>query len=82
MHGLTQEHINDTLVVRKGTSCAITKLLTQRFVLSLVSKDFDPIGLVAPFAVDAQLLLQDIWRFTRQQWLGELPQDMIQRFSV
>ena len=80
--GLKWDHTNDTLVVSRGTSCAITKSLTQRLVLSLVSKVFDPIGLVAPFTVGARLLLKDIWRITGQQWDDELPQDMVQRFLV
>ena len=66
----------------RGTSCAITKSLTQRLVLSLVSNVFDPIGLVAPFTVGARLLLKDIWRVTGQQRDDELPQDMVQRFLV
>ena len=82
MLGLKWDHTNDTLVVSRGTSCAITKSLTQRLVLSLVSKFFDPIGLVAPFTVGARLLLKDIWRVTGQQWDDELPQDMVQRFLV
>ena len=80
--GLKWDHTNDTLVVSRGTSCAITKSLTQRLVLSLVSKVFDPIGLVAPFTVGARLLLKDIWRVTGQQWDDELPQDIVQRFLV
>ena len=80
--GLKWDHINDTLVVSRGTSCAITKSLTQRLVLSLVSKVFDPIGFVAPFTVGAQLLSMDIWRITGQQWDDELPQNMVQRFLV
>ena len=82
MLGLKWEHTKDTLVVCRGTSCAITKSLTQRLVLSLVSKVFDPIGLFAPFTVYARLLLKDIWRVTGQQWDDELPQDMVQRFLV
>ena len=78
--GLKWDHTIDTLVVSRGTSCTITKSLTQRLVLSLVSKVFDPIGLVAPFTVGARLLLKDIWRVTGQQWDDELPQDMVQRF--
>ena len=66
----------------RGTSCAITKSLTQRLFLCLVSKVFDPIGLVAPFTVGARLLLKDIWRVTGQQWDDELPQDMVQKFLV
>ena len=80
--GLKWDHTNDTLVVSRRTSCAITKSLTQRLILSLVSKVFDPIGLVAPFTVGARLLLKDIWRVTGQQWDDELPQDMVQRFLV
>ena len=64
--GLKWDRTNDTVVVSRGTSCAITKSLTQRLVLSLVSKVFDPIGLVAPFTVGARLLLKDIWRVTGQ----------------
>ena len=79
---LKWDHTNDTLVVSRGTSCAITKSLTQRLVLSLVSKVFDPIGLVAPFTVGARLLLKNIWRVAGQQWDDELPQDMVQGFLV
>ena len=78
--GLMWDHTYDTLVVSRGTSCATTNSLTQRLVISLVSKVFDPIGLVAPFTVCARLLLKDIWRVTGQQWDDELPQDMVQRF--
>ena len=44
---------NNTLVVSRGNSIAVTKSSTQRLVLSLVSKVFDPIGLVVPFGVGA-----------------------------
>ena len=64
--GLKWDHNNDTLVVSRGTSSTVTKSLTQRLVLSLVSKVFDPIGLVAPFTVGAPLLLKDIWRVSGQ----------------
>ena len=79
---LKWDHTNDTLVVSRGTSCAITKSFTQRFVLSLFSKVFDLIGLVAPFTVGGRLLLKDIWRVTGQQSDDELLQDMVQRFLV
>ena len=80
--GLKWDHTNDTLVVSRSTSCAITKSLTQRLVLSLVSKFFDPIGLVAPFTVGARLLLKNIWCITGQKWDDEHPQDMVYRFLV
>ena len=78
--GLKWDHNNDTLVVSRGTSSTVTKSLTQRLVLSLVSKVFDPIGLVAPFTVGARLLLKDIWRVSGQHWDEELPKDTVERF--
>ena len=80
--GLKLDHTNDTLVVSRGTSCAINKSLTQRLVLSLVWKVFDRIGLVAPFTVGARLLLKDILRVIEQQWDDEFPQELVQRFLV
>ena len=56
MIGLKWDHNNYTLVVSRGTSSTVTKSLTQGLVLSLVSKVFDPIGLVAPFTVGARLI--------------------------
>ena len=79
---LKWDHTNDTLVVSRGTSCTITKSLTQRLILSYVSKIFDPIGLVAQITVGSRLLLKDIWRVTRQHWDDELPHDKVQRFLV
>ena len=78
--GLKWDHNNDTLVVSRGTSSTVTKSLTQRLVLSLVSKVFDPIGLVAPFTVGARLLLKDNWRVSGQHWDEELPKDTAERF--
>ena len=45
--GLKWYHVNDTLVVNSGTICDFSKAVTQRLVLSLVSKIFEPIGLVS-----------------------------------
>ena len=78
--GLKWDHNNDTLVVSRGTNSTITKSLTQRLVLSLVSKVYDPIGLVAPFTVGARLILKDIWRVNGQSWDDELPKDTVDRF--
>ena len=78
--GLKCDYNNDTLVVSRGTSSTVTKSLTQRLVLSLVSKVFDPIGLVAPFTVGARLLLKDIWRVSGQHWDEELPKHTVEKF--
>ena len=78
--GLTWDHNNDTLDVSRGTNSTITKSLTQRLVLSLVSKVYDPIGLVAPFTVGVRLILKDIWCVIGQSWDDELPKDTVDRF--
>ena len=78
--GLKWDHNNDTLVVSRGTNSTITESLTQRLVLSLVSKVYDPVGLVAPFTVGAQFILKDIWRVNGQIWNDELPKDTVDRF--
>ena len=80
MLGLKWDHNKDTLVESCSTSCAVIKSFTQRLVLILVSKVFDPIGLVASFTVGARLLLKDIWCVTRQHWDDEQSQDEVQRF--
>ena len=78
--GLKWDQNNDTLVVSRGTNSTITRSLTQRFVLSLVSKVYDPIGLVAPFTVGARLILKDICRVNGQSCDDELPNDTVDRF--
>ena len=80
--GLKWDNKKDTLVVSRGTKYVDNKNVTQRLVLSLVSKVFDPVGLVAPFTVTARLLVKDIWRLSGQDWDKVLPDDMIDRFSA
>ena len=65
--GLKWDHTKDTLVVSRGTSCDSSKAVTQMLVLNFVAKVFDPIGLVAPFTITAQLL-KDVWRLHDQSW--------------
>ena len=36
--------------------------LTKRSVLSLITKIFDPLGLISPFVMYRKILFQDIWR--------------------
>ena len=79
--GLKWDHENDTLVLSRGTKCDPSKAVTRRLVLSLVSKVYDPIGIVAPFNVTARLLLKDVWRLHGQSLNDVLLREMIQRFS-
>ena len=57
---LKWNHASDTLEESRGTSPNMNKI-NQRVVLSLLSAVYDAIGLVAPFTVQARLLLKDIW---------------------
>ena len=76
--GLEWNYRLDTLVVIRGTTPDGS--LTQSVVLSLVSALYGPIGLVAPYAVKAQLLLKNIWRLSGQQWDDNLPNHIVDRF--
>ena len=78
--GLTWDHVKDTLVVSRGVDRPLDKAITQRTVLSFVSSVFDPVGLVAPYAVRARLLLKDIWKISCQSWDDELPEDIRDKF--
>ena len=79
--GLKWNHACDTLVVSRGTSPVANKKVTQRVVLSVVSAVYDPLGLVAPFTVQARLLLNDIWRLSGQQWDDDLPNEIVTKFN-
>ena len=78
--GFKWDRNNNTLVVSRGTNSTITKSLTQRLVLILVSKVYKPIGLVAPLSVGARLILKDIWRVNGKCWDDEITKDTVDRF--
>ena len=67
-------------VIARNTNSNNPKFLTQRLVLRLVSKGYDPIGLVALFTACARLILQDIWPVNGQTWDDELPKETVDRF--
>ena len=79
--GLKWDHENDTLVVSRGTKCDSSKAVAHKLVLSLVSKLFDPIGLVAPFTVTARLLLNDVWRLHGRSSDDVNMREMVENFS-
>ena len=55
--GLKWDHVADTLNVGRVTQLKKNRTITQRTVLSVVSAVSDPLGLVAPFTVQARVLL-------------------------
>ena len=78
--GLRWKHVEDTLIVSRGLDTSDHSIITQRVILSQVSSDFDPIGLLAPYTVSARWLLEEIRRLHGQQWDDKLLEDICQRF--
>ena len=79
--GLQWNHACDTLVVSRGNEPCYEQETYSTSVLSVVSAVYDPIGLVAPFTVQARLLLKDIWRLSGQQWDDDLPDEVVTKFN-
>ena len=52
---------------------------TKRFVLSLIARLFDPLGLISPFVMYAKILFQDIWRLGLD-WDDLLPPELQVKF--
>ncbi|XP_051159293.1 uncharacterized protein LOC127280380 [Leptopilina boulardi] len=48
-------------------------VVTKRLILSVISKLFDPLGLVAPIIIVAKIIMQDLW-LQKFQWDSELPE--------
>ena len=80
--GLKWDHRKDTISVSQGAKSEDNNKVTQRLVLSLVAKAFQPVVLVAPFTATAPLLSKDIWRLSGQNWDIILPNEMKIRFTV
>lgn len=47
----------------------------ERSVLSIISRIFDPLGLIAPVVVSAKVLLQELW-IRKLEWDTPLPDDL------
>ncbi|GFR12475.1 integrase catalytic domain-containing protein [Trichonephila clavata] len=47
-------------------------LRVYRFILSVVGRIFDPIGILGPFVIKLKCLLQDLWTLG-VDWDSELP---------
>ncbi|GFV65521.1 integrase_H2C2 domain-containing protein [Trichonephila clavipes] len=53
--------------------------ITKRFILSVVQKIFDPIGLLTPTTLLPKLLLQNLWKL-KISWDHELPPNCKKEF--
>ena len=57
-----------------GVKVPSSLCLTKRSVLSLISRLFDPLGLLNPFSIRAKILFQSLWR-ENLGWDQTLPQE-------
>ena len=78
--GLKWEHEKDILTVSRGTNPNLQQRITQRVVLKCVASVFDPIGLVAPFTIQAHLWLKEIWKQHGLKWDTEIPRVISDQF--
>jgi hypothetical protein len=54
----------------------IPLILTKRMVLSLVNGIYDPLGLSAPFVVQAKMLLRKLSKLEKMDWDDPIPEDL------
>ena len=53
---------------------------TKRGILSATSTVFGPLGLAAPYVINANLIIQELWR-RQVKWDGELPNDILKKWQ-
>ena len=74
--GLLWDTETDTISVQPPEKKTAFK--TKRGVLASIASTFDPLGLVAPFTLQAKLLMQDLWK-KHLSWDAELDEDDLLR---
>ena len=52
---------------------------TKRGILSATNSVFDPLGLAAPYVINAKLIIQELWR-RQVKWDDELPNDILKKW--
>ncbi|XP_075210327.1 uncharacterized protein LOC142317657 [Lycorma delicatula] len=50
--------------------------ITKRFILSDISKLFDPIGIIAPVVITAKLIMQEVWQINDLGWDEIVPEQI------
>lgn len=63
------------------TVCPITGAYTKRYILSVVARLFDVLGLVAPVILYAKLLIKELW-ISKVGWDEVVPDHIAGRFSA
>lgn len=71
---------DDTLKYSTNFNTNLKGRITKRFILSIISQIFDPLGLLAPVNMRAKLILQKLWR-EKIDWDQTVPQDLFSAFT-
>ena len=69
---------SDELLPLAGVDDIVPKKLTKREVLSLLSKIYDPSGLVSPVVTPLKIIVQDLWK-EKVGWDEEVNQEFRSR---
>lgn len=54
--------------------------ITKRIILSVISRIYDPLGLIGPIIIQSKLLLQDLWRL-KIGWDDTVPTELQSKWS-
>lgn len=53
--------------------------ITKRFILSIISQIFDPMGLIGPILIHAKILIQQLWRL-QFDWDSPIPNELAKKW--
>ena len=78
--GMTWNSSNDCLKFVYKTKIKGEVRYTKRMVLSIIAKQFDPLGLLTPYTISLKILFQEVWQegFDWDQPLPDFMQDAIE----
>ena len=76
--GVSWDLKSDELLPLAGVDDIVPKKLTKREVLSLLSKIYDPSGLVSPVVTPLKIIVQDLWK-EKVGWDEEVNQEFRSR---
>ncbi|XP_068680455.1 uncharacterized protein [Montipora foliosa] len=71
---ISSDHFGFTIVIKDRPA-------TRRGFLSIISSIYDPLGFVAPFILNAKLILQDLRR-KKFSWDDPIPEDYLRRWHA
>lgn len=77
--GLIWNTRSDTFQYRVNLETPSSRI-TKRIILSVISRIFDPLGLIGPIIIQSKLLLQDLWKL-KIEWDDPVPMELRSKWS-